>query len=387
MSHHRNPKVAGQEAARRALEAAGFERPDFVFTFATVGYDQQALLQAVRQATHGAPLCGCSGVGVIVQGEADFTSFAVAVMVIHSDQLQFSHGIVTGLAEDPARVGREIAEAIQPKLNADTLALFLFPDGTTVNYSQLVTGLEGQLDLDQLLPLLGGTAADNVGQRTYQHYDDQVVSDGVAWALLSGRAHIVWAVSHGCEPIGIEHKVTRCAGNVIHEVDGRPFFDVLKDYLSAQDFEDWMTASPSFPIGIRAPGYMEGYDEYLIRVLMRKDDRTGSIAIPTEVSEGTSIWIMRRDYEKMASGVEQVAADIENQLGGKPAKMVFQFDCSGRGIGFLRKPQIMELLGTLQGRIGSDVPWLGLYTFGEISPVGGQNCFHNYTVVLAAICE
>jgi hypothetical protein len=31
----RNPKAAGKEAAQKALEAAGLERPDFVFMFAT----------------------------------------------------------------------------------------------------------------------------------------------------------------------------------------------------------------------------------------------------------------------------------------------------------------------------------------------------------------
>jgi hypothetical protein len=61
MSHHRNLRVAGQEAAEKALEAAGLKQPDFVFMFASVGYDQRALLDAVRKATGGAPLCGSSG--------------------------------------------------------------------------------------------------------------------------------------------------------------------------------------------------------------------------------------------------------------------------------------------------------------------------------------
>jgi hypothetical protein len=58
MSHHRNPKIAGREAAERALAAAGINRPDFVFMFASVGYEQRALLDAVRAATGGAPLAG-----------------------------------------------------------------------------------------------------------------------------------------------------------------------------------------------------------------------------------------------------------------------------------------------------------------------------------------
>ena len=38
MSHHRNPRMAGREAAEKALQQAGVEKPDFVFMFATVGY-------------------------------------------------------------------------------------------------------------------------------------------------------------------------------------------------------------------------------------------------------------------------------------------------------------------------------------------------------------
>ena len=115
VSHHRNPKVAGQEAAEKALAAAGVEKPDFSFMFATVGYNQQALLNAVREATKGAPLCGSSGGGVIAGGEADESNFAVGVMAISSDQLRFSHGMATRLKQDPTEVGRAIAQLSSPK--------------------------------------------------------------------------------------------------------------------------------------------------------------------------------------------------------------------------------------------------------------------------------
>jgi hypothetical protein len=387
MSHHRNPQVAGQEAAEKALAAAGVEKPDFVFAFATVGYNQSALLEAIREATGDAPLCGCSGEGVIACGEADETNFAVGVMAIRSDQLRFSHGMVTGLKEDPAKAGRTIAEAIQPEVDSDTLALFLFPDSMTVNFDRLVSSLEGQLNLDHLLPLVGGTPADNWElKRTYQYYNDQVVSDGVAWALLSGQAQIAWAVNHGCVPIGIEHKVTRCEGNVIYELDGKPALEVVKDYLTEAEIEDWARSIQALALGMKAPGYMRGYDEYVIRALIGgKDDTTGSLGIATEVSEGTSIWVTRRDYEKLVNGVERVAEEIKTQLGHNPARLVFQFDCAGRGKLLLREPQKLQLLETLRQQIGPDVPWLGFYTFGEIAPVGGHNHFHNYTVALTVI--
>jgi hypothetical protein len=387
VSHHRNPKVAGQEAAGKALEAAGVEKPDFVFTFASVGYNQQALLKAVREATGGAPLCGCSGEGIIAGDEADESNFSVGVMAISSDQLRFSHGIVTGLGEDSAKAGRAIAEAIQPEVSSDTLALFLFPDGVTVNFDRLMAGLEGQLKLDHLLPLVGGTAGTIIGRATtYQYSNDHVVSDGVAWALLSGQAEIAWAVNHGCVPVGVEHQVTRSEGNVIYEIDGKPVLEVLRDYLTDDEIEDLATVVMTFTFGLEAPGHMRGYDEYVIRALVGGiDDTTGSVGIATEVSEGTSIWVTRRDYEKLAHGVDRIAEEIKAQLGDNPARLVFQFDCAGRGKAFLREQQKLRLLETLRGQIGPDVPWLGFYTFGEIAPVGGHNCLHQYTVVLTVI--
>ena len=60
-SRHHNPNVAGREAAEQALTNAGIPtKPDFVFMFASIGYDQRSLLRAVRETTGEAPLTGCS---------------------------------------------------------------------------------------------------------------------------------------------------------------------------------------------------------------------------------------------------------------------------------------------------------------------------------------
>ena len=61
MSRHHNPNVAGREAAQQALKKAGVSKPDFVFMFASIGYDQPSLVRAVREITGGAPLAGCPG--------------------------------------------------------------------------------------------------------------------------------------------------------------------------------------------------------------------------------------------------------------------------------------------------------------------------------------
>src|SRR5215204_3848553 len=130
MSYHHNPNVAGREAAQQALQKAGVSKPDFVFVFGSIGYDQRSLVRAVREATGGAPLTGCSAEGTINGDDADESNFSVVVAAISSDELRWHHGIASGLLEDDSRaVGKRVAQDLLPHMSADTIGLFVFPDG------------------------------------------------------------------------------------------------------------------------------------------------------------------------------------------------------------------------------------------------------------------
>src|SRR5215213_10841841 len=114
MSRHHNPNVAGREAAEQALKKADVSKPDFVFMFGSIGYDQHSLLRAVREATGGAPLTGCSAEGTINGEDADESNFSVVVTAISSDELQWHYGIVPGLEDDPRVVGKQLAQDLLP---------------------------------------------------------------------------------------------------------------------------------------------------------------------------------------------------------------------------------------------------------------------------------
>jgi hypothetical protein len=105
MSYHHNPNVAGREAAEQALQKAGLSKPDFVFVFGSIGYDQRTLVQAVRETTGEAPLTGCSAEGTIDGDDADESNFSVVVTAISSEELQWHNGLAAGLEADPRAVG------------------------------------------------------------------------------------------------------------------------------------------------------------------------------------------------------------------------------------------------------------------------------------------
>src|ERR671916_2045560 len=129
MSRHHNPNVAGREAADQALKKAGISKPDFVIMFASIGYDQPSLVRAVREATGGAPLSGCSAEGTINGDDADESNFSVVVTAISSEDLRWTNGLAVGLETDPRAVGKRVAQDLLPNLSAESIGLFVFPDG------------------------------------------------------------------------------------------------------------------------------------------------------------------------------------------------------------------------------------------------------------------
>ena len=397
MSRHHNPNVAGREAAEQALKKAGVDEPDFVLMFASIGYDQHTLLRTVRETIGGAPLSGCSVEGTIAAEDADETNYCVVVTAISSDELQWTNGLATGLSADSRAVGQQVAQELLPHLSADTIGLFVFPDGMsaifdtffTANFDDFLAGLEGSLPSDRFLPLWGGGAGNNfdTGAPTYQYCDDEVVSDGVAYALLSGRARASWALSHSLIPIGGARIVTRCKGNVIYEIDGKPAVEILKEYLPEQTLakdEDWLPYSISLALCFRAPSYMKD-EEHVVRGIPAVKMADESITVQTEVSEGTSIWFSSRDKEKVATGLDRMAAQIKEQIGGEKPKLVLQFDCATRGKMMFREHEKLQLLKRFRQSVGPGVPWVGFYAFGEIGPVEEHNNRNLYTAVALAL--
>ncbi|MBU4263964.1 MAG: FIST C-terminal domain-containing protein [Proteobacteria bacterium] len=389
-SEHRNPVAAGKEAAMKALEQAGIAKPDFVFVFATVGYNQQSLIRSIREATSGAPLSGCSGEGIITRETVAETNFGVAVMVISSNELRFNNGMVKGVGERAGPAGELLASEIRPFLGVDNIACFLLADGLVFNFDPFLSAFETALRRDGqegYLPLFGGLAADNwASKKTFQYHDDEVFSEGLSFVVMSGSGGIASGVNHGCVPVGSKRTITRSLGNIIYEIDGVPALEALQDYLGDDWRTQWNKTSLNLCLGFKTPETIKsGYEEYIIRYMMGMNDKEGWVTIQSEVCEGTELWIVRRDKELINCGMRAISSQIREQLAGRIPKFVLQFECVGRGKVVFREQEKIELIRGLQQEVGEGIPWIGFYTYGEIGPVVRNNCFHNFTSVVTAV--
>jgi hypothetical protein len=382
-SFHRHYKTAASQAAKNAFMEAGTDKADLVIAFGAIAYPQDQLVAAIRKQIGDAPLIGCSGNGLIASKEVAEETFYLGIMVIQSDALKFETASATGFSEDPYEVGRTIGATLSPTISDKTQCIITLADGININFDRYEKGMVEGLNVDRWIPLFGGASGDDWKMlRTFQYLDDRALTDGAVAFTLSGEAELAFAFNHGCSVLGEKKTITRSLGNVIQEIDGQPAYEVLREFMSEDEENDWGKTSVNLNMGFKSD---EGDDEMYVRWMPSVDKDSGAITLPTEVSDGIPIWLMRRDSDRIKNGVSRIGKEIKGQLAGKKPKFVLHFDCAGRGKVIFRDQEKQDMLHELQKQVGEDVPWLGFSTYGEIGPINRRNCFRNYTLVLLAV--
>ena len=374
---------AGREAAGCACARLGGEAASLAVVFATAGYDQEQLLAGVAEVVD-APLVGCSAEGIITQHGSDECSHAVAVMVLASDEMVVRTYGVEGFDVDSRDAGRRLAELAAADATADS-ALFLFADGIRGNCRDLIAAVEEGLPCSPLIA--GGTAGDLLTfQQTYQYHDGRVLRGGVAAVLLRGEFSVELAVSHGCDLIGREQRVTQAEGGYVLEIDDQPAWSVFRSYLA----EDADTLEAMHVAHLLLAERIEGDEEqglgdFTVRVPVQLDRDRGALYFAAGLTEGSRVQLALRNAEKVRQrAVDTVRALVGRRPGREPL-LVLQLDCAGRGRLLFDEGTTKQLIEPVQQVIGKHVPWIGLHTYGEIAPVGKQTHFHNYTGVICAL--
>jgi hypothetical protein len=219
----------------------------------------------------------------------------------------------------------------------------------------------------------------------FQFYNNEVLTDSVVCLVITGYLSVASSITHGCIPICTEREVTKSQGNTILEIDNRKVTDVLQEYIPEEDIANWHKLGiRCLCLGLKAPGTLKNvYDDYIIRAMPVVDFATGSGRVSTELKPGTKIHMISRNPEKLLPNAELMAQDISRQLNGAQPKFVLQIDCAGRSK-VLRTEEKIIIQKKLQSFVKAEVPWTGLYCYGEMGPVAGKNYFHNFTVIIAA---
>ncbi len=365
----RTAVIAASRALAELSEPAAFA---CVFVRAADPDDVAAALLAA-QRTIGAPhAIGCSSShGVIGGGHGIEDVSAVSVFVAAGADLTIRsfHLEVMATNDSIAVVGMPEVEA------SDQVAVLLadaysFPVEGFVESSQL--SLRG-------LPVSGGLAVGGQGSgSTRLLIDDRVVERGAVGLVLSGAPVVEAVVSQGCRPIGNPMTVTRCEGNVLLELAGRPALQRLEDLLITLSPDDQAIAATGLQIGVMHDEYADSHEQgdYLVRSLVRVDPDRAALVVADDLRIGQTVSFQLRDPLAASHDLQRTLASWGSPNTRGRAAGVLLFSCNGRGERFFTTSDHDAV--TVRDQLGG-AEVAGYFAAGEIGPVAGRNHLHGFS--------
>jgi hypothetical protein len=328
-----------------------------------------------------AHVVGCSTGGQIRNDEVDDDIAAVALR-FERTRLRLACEAVPAPGQS-----RSCGEAIGRALAADDLAgIFVLSDGLNVNGSELVAGVTGVVG--GKIPLTGGLAGDSaLFEETLVGADCAPRSGQVAAIGFYGAAiRIGHGSAGGWDEFGPRRRITRSRGNVLHELDGEAALDLYERYLGEDDARGLPGTALLFPLLIRDPAEP---DQDVVRTILAIDREARSMTFAGDVPEGWVAQLMRGNFDRLAAGAAEAAKQARSGLGAERDSdgLALLVSCIGRRL--LMDQRIMDEVEAAGLELGSKIPRIGFYSYGEISPHGaaGHCQLHNQTMTVTAITE
>lgn len=362
------------------LDALAEISPELVLAFGAPAFFMPGAA-ATRLADRfpGAALLGCS-----TAGEIDGSGVQNDAAVITAIKFEKSRVVAgtTDLADmaDSRAAGTRLAKQVAA---SDLRAVLVFGQGLDINGSALVEGMSEVLGTT--VPITGGLAGDNGAfARTWTLGQGGVSERAlVAVGLMGDHLQIGHGSFGGWEPFGPARRITRCAGNILYELDGEPALAVYKRYLG--DYARDLPAS-----GLLFPFAMLGDDQKaagLIRTILGVDEDQGSLTLAGEIFPGGSLKLMHASTDALVNGAEAAAKAVAAMARLPAPALAILVSCVGRKL--VMGDRVDEEVEAVADVLGTGTVATGFYSYGEISPFApGASCkLHNQTMTITTIAE
>ena len=202
-------------------------------------------------------------------------------------------------------------------------------------------------------------------------------------ALLVSEKPFGLAVQHGHEPIAGPIEATAAEGGTIHELDGRPAFDVYREAVREParehydiDVDDLAEGELQQVLTFFEFGVRTGEDDYKVRWPGLTPDESGPLSFPGTIPEGTELFVMHSPKAAQIESAREAGRTAVESLDGQRPSGALVFDCACRGA--ILGEEFDQAVAAMDEAIGA--PLAGFETYGEVNLQPGEmRGFHNTT--------
>jgi len=383
-SETEDTRTAAGEATRQALKMLQGRKARLGFMFASAKHSLKEAMDAALQAAPGMELVASHTAGELT--ERGLSRGGIAVLLIASERVHFDVQGAFGVKASHQDVAKKLCasfaaanrEAATRGLGLSTTVLLV--DGLAGTGEKLVREvMQGTRMFQQVV---GGAAGDDGAfRKTCVGARGEAGPDAAAAVHVFDKTPWGVGVDHGLRPRTQRMTVTKAKGNVLYELDGRPAFEVYKEYAKSRGVELEPESAGNFLIGNELGVFF--LDELHHARAPVGVGETGELNLVADITEGSSVCILDGEADAMVEAAERAAGEARDNLKGGRAAGVLLFDCVCRGM--ILKEQFQREIDAVRA-VFPDAPIAGFLTYGEIARFKGRlDGWHNTTTVVAAI--
>ena len=277
---------------------------------------------------------------------------------------------------------KALGEALYDKIPKENLKhLFVLSEGSFVNGSSLIKGLEN--DIDAEVSITGGMCADDARfEKTVSSYkENPKVGEVVLIGFYGETLEISYASFGGWIPFGPERIITKSEANILYEIDGQPALDLYRNYLGAKASE-LPQASLLYPLNVTPTDKKEP----VVRTILNINNEDQSMILAGDVPINSRVQLMMASIDGIATGAQDAAKFAMKNRKNKP-EIAILVSCIGRKL--VMNQRVEEEVEQVRETIGENTPMTGFYSYGEMAPFNeSTSCeLHNQTMTLTLISE
>lgn len=376
-----DPRQAVAELIK-SLAVGDIGRPHFVTVHFGVGCGAALLADEARSAFPAAALHGGSScLGIMTQAGVNIASGAgVGALAIWD--AEGSYGTASAeLGADASAAARQATEAALSASGRigeipDLVWLTVAPG----REEQVIEGI--RIVVGQGVLIVGGSSADNdVSGQWSQFGPLQTHADGVVVSVLFPSVPITSAYQSGYAPTGESGLVTRVSGRRLFEIDSQPAAEVYHRWtggavpMAGAEPTSILAAATLWPLG-RVTRQIAGVPFHLLaHPAMANPD--GSVDLFADLSAGDRIWQMQGSADSLVSRAGRIARQAHDDAGRAVSGALVVY-CGGCMLAV--RDRMDEVRSGIAAALG-DVPWLGVFTFGEQGVPAGGSASHGNLMI------
>ena len=272
---------------------------------------------------------------------------------------------------------------LMKKLPAENLSyVMIISDGTTVNGSELVKGIES---INQSkVPVTGGLAGDaaNFNYTLSGLNENPVRGRVIAIGFYGKNIKVGHGSMGGWDIFGLERTVTKSVSNKLYEIDNKNALELYKLYLGTY-IEQLPGSALLFPLSVK----MNDSEEAIVRTIISIDNEENSMTFAGDVPEGSKVRFMKANFDKLIDAANQAASKtLFNKLPDSPT-LALLISCVGRKV--ILENRTYEEIEAIHEIFGEKTINFGFYSYGEISPLSenGKCELLNQTMTITTFNE